>query len=104
MKINIQTNYGLFKNRKTESGISAPGQTSAPGTVHMDRDSITRGNTTIPDRQMLLLKSSVQSYVSAPADRARLDSIRESIQGGTYHIPTDQLVGAILEDGNGMVD
>jgi anti-sigma28 factor (negative regulator of flagellin synthesis) len=104
MKINIQTNVGFFKNRKTESGVSASGQTAAPGTGRTDRDSITRGQTTMPDRQMLLLKSSVQDYVAAPADRARLASIRDSIQSGTYYIPTDRLVGAILEDGNGMVD
>jgi anti-sigma28 factor (negative regulator of flagellin synthesis) len=104
MKIDMQTNYGLFKNRKTESGASAPGRTSAPGAGRTDTDAITRGHTAIPDRQMLLLKSSVQSYVSAPADRARLDGLRESIQRGDYRIPTNQLVGAILEDGNGMAD
>jgi anti-sigma28 factor (negative regulator of flagellin synthesis) len=104
MKINNQTSYGLFKNRKTESGISAPGRTSSPDAGRTDRDSIARGQTTMPDRQMLLLKSSVQDYVAAPADRARLEGIRENIQNGTYHIPTDRLVGAILEDGNGMID
>jgi anti-sigma28 factor (negative regulator of flagellin synthesis) len=104
MKISIQTNYGMFKNRKTENGASVAGQTATSGAGRMDQDSITRGQTTVSDRQMLVLKSGVQSYVSAPADRARLESIRESIQSGDYHIPTDLIVDAILEDRNGMTD
>jgi anti-sigma28 factor (negative regulator of flagellin synthesis) len=104
MKINFQTSYGVFKNRKTENGASATGHASASGAERMDMDSITRGQTTMSDRQMLVLKSSVQSYVSAPAERSRLEEIRESVQNGSYHIPTDKLVDAILSDGNEVTD
>lgn len=98
MKINIQPSYGVYKNRAQESG----GMSGVHGVIsasrHTDRNSITRGTTTVSDRQLLLMKSSVQDYISAPADRSRLDGIRDSIHNGTYHIPTGELVDAILAD------
>jgi anti-sigma28 factor (negative regulator of flagellin synthesis) len=102
MKIDNQTSFGLFKNRKPGSGASVTGKTSALGAGRTDQNAIARGQTTMPDRQMLLLKSSVQDYVSAPADPARLEEIREGVQNGGYHVPTDQIVDAILDDGNGV--
>jgi anti-sigma28 factor (negative regulator of flagellin synthesis) len=102
MKIHNQTSFGLFKNRKPGSGASVTGQTSAPAAGRTDQNAIARGQTTMPDRQMRLLKSSVQDYVAAPADPARLEEIHEGVQSGAYHVPTNEIVDAILDDGNGV--
>lgn len=100
MKINIQSPYNPYKGKLPEIGKAAHASEHAPGAeqVKTDRDSITRGSTAVADKHLLALKSGVQSYVSAPADPERLASIRDGVLSGTYRIPTEDLVNAVMLD------
>ncbi|MDL2232238.1 hypothetical protein LJC63_01485 [Ruminococcaceae bacterium OttesenSCG-928-L11] len=98
MKVNPHPQYNIYTGRKTDAPVSAFGGLQAGASLKTDTDSIARGATALTDKQLLLMKSEVQSYVAAPAGTARLDSIRQSVQNGTYHIPTDALVSAIAYD------
>lgn len=98
MKINIQTNYNVYKNRPSDSTGISSGHGAASGPARTDRNAIVRGSTSLGDRQMLTLKSSVQDYVSAPAEQDRIGAIRAQVQDGSYHIPTSDLVNAIILD------
>ncbi len=42
------------------------------------------------------LKARLQNEINAPASPERLEKLRASIKNGTYHIPTQDLVDAIL--------
>ncbi|MDR2931714.1 MAG: flagellar biosynthesis anti-sigma factor FlgM [Oscillospiraceae bacterium] len=98
MKINIQNNYNLYKKRVAEAGVNKPQQSTASFEDKVDLNSISKGSTKVPDKQMLVMKSSVQSYVAAPADTQHLESLKSSIQNGTYRIETNDLVNALMDD------
>jgi len=98
MKITNQPAYGVFKNRMPEGGAVSAERGLAPGAKRMDKNSLPHGVTSVSDRQMLLLKSSVQDYIYAPAGNERLDAIRDGIHNGTYRIPTSDIVEAIITD------
>jgi|GEM_PF-6592221 len=97
MKILNQPIYGDFKKKLPEQTGTGRREGVQSGAV-TDKNSIRHGTTSVSDKQLLLLKSSVQSYISAPASKERLDAIRDGIQKGTYNIPSADLAAAILSD------
>lgn len=42
------------------------------------------------------LTKSIVSQMEQPASQERLDSLKSAVQDGTYHIPTEDLVDAVV--------
>ncbi|GHU81764.1 hypothetical protein FACS1894191_8690 [Clostridia bacterium] len=98
MKINIQNNYNLYKNKLGENSVGKAAYDPSSRVARADTNAIAKGSTKLPDKQMLGVKSSTQSYVAAPADSERLASLKAGIQSGAYRIDTADLVSVLMDD------
>ena len=98
MKVDIQANWGIYKSKAAQVSVSGAAGSKESFAAKTDLDSITRGSTHLPDKHMLALKSSVQSYVSAPAGSERIEALRKLVHEGTYRIPTEDVVNSLLLD------
>jgi anti-sigma28 factor (negative regulator of flagellin synthesis) len=95
MKIVTHPSY-LYKNKGAADASAHRGGGSAQAAERSDRNSITRGSTTLPDKQMLTLKSAVQNYVYAPAGADYVNTLRDKIRDGEYHVSAAELAASIM--------
>ncbi len=81
-------------NEKTSKSTSSSEPKKASGSE--DVSELRSGGTAIDAKSYATLKARLQSEINAPASAERLESLRAAIKGGTYRIPTEDLVNAIL--------
>lgn len=95
MKVNFSANLGLYRGsqpgglRETKSSLKS-GKT--------DVADFSRGSGAVLDKSLLTVKSAIQNEVYAPAGNARLSQLKASIKDGSYHVSTDDLVKAFLDE------
>lgn len=98
MKVDLQTGgIGAYR-KKSEASVAKPEAETRAAGVKTDVMDIARGESTITDKKLLSLKAGIHSHVSAATGSARIDALKESVKNGSYHIPTEDLANAILDN------
>jgi anti-sigma28 factor (negative regulator of flagellin synthesis) len=94
MKIaDMHSRPNLYRKTTAEQAEPKAGKAAAP--AKQDIADFAHG-TTVTDKAMISTKAGIQNYLSAPAAAERLDSLRQSVKDGAYHVETNDLVDAIL--------
>ena len=98
MKIDVSSGYNVYRGQK--AGEPAKTRESAAGTAGKaaatDTAEFSHGNTPIADKAFVSLKSAIQRDINTPASPERLAQLRSEIKNGTYRVPVEALVDAIL--------
>jgi|GEM_PF-881076 len=93
MKINFNSSNNLYLKREPVAGGKDLRSFRGNST---DVAEFSRGGTAAPDKSLMGAKAVIQRAVSAQADPARLEALRQSVKDGSYNVETDELVRAIL--------
>lgn len=97
MKIDMPSARGPYiRNPQKETAV-AQHDTPVKNTARQDVVDISHG--ALPaDKSMLALKTSVHSFLSTPAAPERIAELKTRIAEGTYYVPTEKLVDAVLAE------
>lgn len=95
MKIDGLSNFNVFMAGKNISKVKISQQNIAPA-HRTDIAEFSSNVTSSLNKDMLAEKSSILGDAARPTDPARIESIKQRISSGTYHVSTDALVDAIL--------
>ena len=98
MKIDVTGGYGIYRGQKTGEPAKAKGEASGGGKAGKTTDvaEFSHGNTAIADKTFVSLKSAIQRDINTPASAERLAQLRTEVKNGTYRVPVEALVDAIL--------
>jgi len=95
MKVNFPSGMNLYAKLQAERATSVKGGFSAGKT---DKVEFSRGSASTLDKSLLSVKNSIQNEIYSATPAERLEQLKQAIKSGTYHVPTDDLVNAILDE------
>lgn len=100
MKINPTTAYQAY-NKITGSSYAVSRRLDSSGEEQVQKVENTDRFLISPEaarqREVEQLTNSIMSQIREPASPQRLDSLRTAVQNKTYHIPTGDLVDAVMK-------
>lgn len=96
MKIDITSNYTMYRKNISGEGVAVKNSASKKDASKTDVVDFSRGQTAVPDKTTVTLKAGLQRDISAPADKARIASLQESVKNNTYRVSTEELIESIL--------
>jgi len=100
MKINPTAAYQAY-NKISERSYTAPRRQDLRGEAPVQKpgntDQIQISPEAARQREVEQLTHSIMSQIREPASPQRLESLRTAVQNGTYHIPTGDLVDAVMK-------
>ncbi|MCL2033862.1 MAG: flagellar biosynthesis anti-sigma factor FlgM [Oscillospiraceae bacterium] len=98
MKIDVTGGYGIYRGQKSGEPAKAKGEAASGNKSGKATDiaEFSHGNTAIADKAFVSLKSAIQRDINAPASPERLAELRAEVKNGTYRVPVEALVDAIL--------
>ena len=95
MKVNFPSRMNLYAKMQAERATSVKGGLPSGKT---DVAEFSRGAVANLDKSLLGAKNSIQNELYAPASAERLDQLKLAIKSGKYHISTDDMVKALLDE------
>ena len=93
MKVDFTPGMNIYKKQEN---TATDRETCAGQSVDAAVAEFSRGAAPGPQSALLGGKASVQNALCEPTCEVRLAELAQSIREGSYHIPTDRLVQAIL--------
>ncbi len=95
MKVNFPSRMNLYARMQAERATSVKGGFSSGKT---DVAEFSRGSVANLDKNLLGVKNSIQNELYTSASAERLDQLKQAIKAGKYHISTDDMVKALLDE------
>ena len=93
MKIDFSQGLGFYSNIKPGGHYKDTRPHTAGKT---DVAEFSRGTHSALDKALLSAKTAIQGGVGANAHTERLEALRQNIKNGDYHVPSREIVAAIL--------
>ncbi len=95
MKVSFPSAPGMYPKSRAARAEAAKGGFAAGKT---DVAEFSRGSGAALDKSLLGAKASIQSEIYAPTSASRIAEIKQAVKDGSYHVPTRDIVNALLND------
>lgn len=95
MKVDFPSSLNMYR-ASAQAGVKEDKKSSEA--ARRDVAEFSRGSAAGVDKTLLGAKASIQSEVYAPTGAARVAELKAAVRDGSYHVPTEDIVAAILND------
>jgi anti-sigma28 factor (negative regulator of flagellin synthesis) len=95
MKVNFPSRMNLYAKMQAERAANVKGGLSSGKT---DVAEFSRGSASSLDKNLLGVKHSIQNDIYSATSPQRLEQLKQAIKTGKYHIPTDDMIKALLDE------
>lgn len=93
MKVDFPSNVNLYRTGQ-QAGMKEE-KKAVP--ARTDVAEFSRGSGAGLDKALVGTKASIQSEIYVPTGSARIAELKAAVRDGSYHVPTDDIVKAIID-------